>query len=538
MKRIVAILGIALAVLIAIAVALPFLIDPNQFRPRLEAELGQALGREVKMGDLKLALTSGSVTAADLAIADDPAFSKTPFLTAKSLGVAVDLKELIFSKKLVVTGIQIQQPDIALIQNAQGSWNFSNLGATSAQAKPPEAQSPPSPSSSAPPDLSVKLLKIVDARISLQRRKSKPQALEKVNVSVADFSPSASFPFTLSAAVQGGGQVAMDGKAGPIDATDAATTPFTANLKVDKLDMVHAGFMDVATGFAGLVSINGTVSSTGNKFDTKGDVKAEQLKLAKKGTPAKIPVDFNFALLHDAVAHTGTLSHGDIHIGKAQAALTGTYELKETETLLNMKLAAPSMEMNELLEMLPALAVELPAGSSLKGGTLNANFAVVGPVDKLDIKGTLAVKGTRLANFDLGSKMTSVATIAGIKINPDTDFENISSSVHSNPKGTDLENISVIATDLGEISGAGRVSPENMLDFKMHAKLKASGIFSAMASNVPFSITGPATAPKFTPDMKGAVGAGFKSMAKDPADIGKAATGIMNMFKKKPAGGN
>jgi len=275
------------------------LLNPNQFRPRLEAELGQAMGREVKMGDLKLALTSGSVSAADLAISDDPGFSKASFLTAKSLGVGVDLKELIFSKKLVVTGSEIQQPDIVLIQNAAGVWNVSSLGTKSDPAKPAETQ-PPSPSSSAPPDLSVKLLKIVDARISLQRGKSKPQALEKVNVSVTDFSPSSSFPFTFTAAVQGGGKVAMDGKAGPIDANDAATTPFTANLKVDKLDMVHAGFVDVGTGFAGLVSITGTVSSSGNKFDTKGDVKAEQLKLAKKGTPAKVPVDFNFALLHDA----------------------------------------------------------------------------------------------------------------------------------------------------------------------------------------------------------------------------------------------
>jgi len=537
MKRIVSILGIALAVLLAIAVAVPLLLNPNQFRPRLEAELGQAMGREVKMGDLKLALTSGSVSAADLAISDDPAFSKTSFLTAKSLGVGVDLKELIFSKKLVVTGIEIQQPDIVLIQNAAGVWNVSSLGTKSDPAKPAETQ-PPSPSSSAPPDLSVKLLKIVDARISLQRGKSKPQALEKVNVSVTDFSPSSSFPFTFTAAVQGGGKVAMDGKAGPINATDAATTPFTANLKVDKLDMVHAGFVDVGTGLAGLVSINGTVSSSGNKFDTKGDVKAEQLKLAKKGTPAKVPVDFNFALLHDAVAHTGTLSHGDVHIGKAQASLTGTYELKETETLLHMKLVAPAMEMNELTEMLPALAVELPRGSSLQGGTLNANFTVVGPVDKLDMKGTLAVKNTRLENFDLGSQMTGVAKIAGIKTSPNTDFENVSSAVHSNPQGTDLENISVIAPDLGDIFGAGSVSPENMLDFKMHAKLKASGIFSAMASNVPFSVSGPATAPKFTPDMKGAVGAGFKSLAKQPADIGKAAGGMINIFKKKSADGN
>ena len=129
--------------------------------------------------------------------------------------------------------------------------------------------------------------------------------------------------------------------------------------------------------------------------------------------------------------------------------------------------------------------------------------------------------------------MTSVAKLAGIKLNPNTDFENISVNVHDDASGVDLQNISVVATDLGEISGAGTVSPTDILDFKMHAKLKSGGIFSAMASNVPFSIQGPATAPKFIPDMKGVAAESVKSLAKDPVKAEKAAEGIINMFRKK-----
>jgi AsmA protein len=529
MKRFAIVLGIVVVILIVVVVALPFFVDANQFRPRLEAELTKALGRDVKLGNLALALYSGSVTASDVLISDDPKFSKVPFLSAKTLAVSVDLKDLIFSKKLSVTGIDIQQPEIALIQNTAGDWNFSSLGSKTAETQPAE------PSSNAPPpDLSVQLLKITDARISLQRGGSaKPQALEKVNVEMTDFSPNSSFPFKFSANVQGGGQIALDGKAGPIDPSDAAATPLTANLKIDKLDLVHSGFIDAASGLSGLISLTGTLTSEHNKYDINGDIKAEQLKLAKNGTPAKVPVDFNFALLHDATAHQGTLSRGDIHVGKAQAALTGTYKLEANKATLNMKFVAPAMEISELTEILPALAVELPRGSSLQGGTLNADFAITGPEDQLDIKGTLAVKGTRLANFDLGSQMTTVAKMAGIKINPNTEFENISANVHDDAKGVDLQNISVIAADLGEIAGAGTVSPTNVLDFKMHAKLKSGGVFAVMGSNVPFSIQGPATDPKFIPDMKGVASESVKSIAKDPAKAEKAAQGIINMFRKK-----
>jgi len=531
MKRVIRIFGIILAALIVIALALPFLIDANQFRPRLESELGKALGRDVKLGDLKLSILSGAVTATDLSISDDPAFNKSPFLRAQSLSVGVDLKELIFSKKLIVTGIEIQRPEIALMQAAAGTWNFSSLGAKSSAPKLAE----PLAGAAAPPDLSVKLLKVTGGRISLQRRgESAPQTLDKFNIEIRDFAADASFPFSFSATIQGGGDVTLAGKAGPIDTKDVAATPFSASLRLDKLDIVHSGFVPAATGFGGLVSINGTLASEHNNFDWKGDIKAEQLKLAKNGTPAKIPVDFNFAVRHDAAGHTGSLSHGDVAIGKAKASLTGTYKLEEKQTLLNMRLAGPALEVQDLTAFLPALAVELPRGSSLQGGTLNTSFTVTGPLDKLDIKGTLAVKGTRLANFDLGSKMTTVAKIAGIKMGPNTDFENISADVHDTPQGIDLQNISVIATDIGDISGAGTVSPTNTLAFKMRAKLKAGGIVSALASNVPFSIEGPATDPKFVPDVKGMATQELKTLTGGtPTDVGKAATGILNLFKKK-----
>ena len=92
------IIGIVVVVLLLIAIALPFLINVNSFRPKLESALTEALGREVKVGNLSLSILSGSVSAEDLSIADDPAFSKDAFIRAKSLKVGVEVMPLIFSK--------------------------------------------------------------------------------------------------------------------------------------------------------------------------------------------------------------------------------------------------------------------------------------------------------------------------------------------------------------------------------------------------------------------------------------------------------
>ncbi|MEO8373319.1 MAG: hypothetical protein ABI806_29310 [Candidatus Solibacter sp.] len=55
MKRIALVVGALFALLLLSALALPFLIDPNTFRPMLEARLSDALGRAVKLGDLQRA---------------------------------------------------------------------------------------------------------------------------------------------------------------------------------------------------------------------------------------------------------------------------------------------------------------------------------------------------------------------------------------------------------------------------------------------------------------------------------------------------
>ena len=128
MKRALQIVGIVVGLLLIVAIALPFIIDVNSFRPRLESELSTALGRQVKVGNLKLSLLSGSVSAEDLSIADDPSFSKDPFVRAKSLDVGVDVMPLIFSKALHVNDLTLTQPEIVLLRTSAGKWNFSSLG--------------------------------------------------------------------------------------------------------------------------------------------------------------------------------------------------------------------------------------------------------------------------------------------------------------------------------------------------------------------------------------------------------------------------
>jgi AsmA protein len=193
--------------------------------------------------------------------------------------------------------------------------------------------------------------------------------------------------------------------------------------------------------------------------------------------------------------------------------------------------------------MLPAIDIVLPRGSSLQGGTAAVNVTVDGATDKLVSDGTLALQKTRLAGFDLGSQMNTVAKLTGIQVSPNTDFDNISAVVHAAPAGMRVDKISVIAPAIGELTGAGTISPANALDFKMRAKLHTGNLMNIVSPSgqtaVPFSIEGTSAEPRFVPDVKGIVGGIAAGMAAErlkpltDTDIGKQATGILDLFKKK-----
>ena len=124
---------------------------------------------------------------------------------------------------------------------------------------------------------------------------------------------------------------------------------------------------------------------------TSGKLKADKLKLSEKGSPAGRPVEVKYATDYDMVKQGGTLTQGDVSMGKALAKLTGTYQSQGEATLLNMKLNADGMPVDDLEAMLPALGMVMPSGSKLQGGTLSVNVGIVGPVDKLVITGPVRV---------------------------------------------------------------------------------------------------------------------------------------------------
>src|ERR1019366_663120 len=468
MKKIVGIAAIVVGVLIVAMIAIPLLVNVNNFRPEIESNLSSALGRPVKVGNLSLSLFSGSVQADQLSIADDPKFSNAPFIQAKTLRVGVELMPLLFSKHLNVTKIVIDHPEINLLRNREGVWNFSSLGNQSAQtAKASEK------TSSAPANVNVAKLDLADGTISVGSISGKRQPIvyDKVNVAVRNFSFTNAFPVIASARLPGGGSLKIDGPAGPINSTDTSLTPVQAKLSLKKLDLAQSALVDQELGIAGSADFDGTLTSDGHAAKANGTVKATSLKLVPKGSPAGVPVQVVFAIEHDLTNVSGKLMQGDVSIGKALAKLTGTYDMHGETTSIQTKLNGQAMPVDDLEAMLPALGVVLPTGSRLKGGTLAIELNSAGPLDKLISTGWVKMSNTVLAGFNLGSKLSAISALTGKQTGNDTSIENLSSDVRYAPEGTRLDKINVAIPSLGTVTGAGTISPNKELNFKMLANL-------------------------------------------------------------------
>jgi AsmA protein len=385
-------------------------------------------------------------------------------------------------------------------------------------------------------NLSVQLLKITGGRFSVGKVGGgrKPLALEDVAIQVRDFSSASAFPFSFSAKVGGGGAIKIDGKAGPIDAGNVVMTPVEIALDVTALDLAATPMAAQSPGLAGLASFHGTANSAGGRVTIAATLKAEHLRLAKDGRPAKPVVEFDFALAHDMAKHGGELERGDLHVGTALAHLTGTYQERGDVEVLEMKFLGARMPVPELAELLPPLAIKLPSGSSLEGGAATANFTVAGPVDKLVIAGSVALNKTRLAGFDLGAKMSAIETLAGIKGGPDTDIESLAADLRMAPEGIAVTNLHFLAPAIGELSGSGTVSPADALDFKMSATLHTSGAAALVGkAAVPFRIEGTEESPVFKADTKALAASAAQAIKQNP---GKAASGLLNLLgrRKKP----
>ncbi|MGE5204495.1 MAG: AsmA family protein [Chlamydiota bacterium] len=563
MKKVLIVIGVVVVVLVLVAIAIPFFIDANQFRPTVEAQLTSALGRQVKIGNLSLSLLRGQLGASNIAIADDPAFSRSPFVQAQALDISVEIMPLIFNRAVHVESLTLEKPQVALIRSAAGAWNFSTIG-QSKGSQP--AASPPKGKQSVPakteanagstsgggagmPEIQIQKLEVVNGRILLGWQGRRPQAYDAVNLRADNVSYTSRFPFTLSANMPGGGKMDVKGEAGPVDRSDASRTPFSAQANITRMDLAASGFLDPGAGIAGVVDFKGNVKSDGNRAQTKGTVTASKLCLVKGCRPASQPITVDYASDYDLARQTGTVDNTRIITGKTAVNLAGAYDLHGASPLLHIKVNAPSIPVQDVQALLPSMGVVLPEGASFQSGSGDAHLSADGPLSNLVTTGNVAVTNARLAGFNLGSKLAVLSALSsGInKAATDTVIQTLSSGVRIAPEGIAANNLKLVVAGIGTLTGNGTIASNSAMNFKMLLQggagsavenvLGRVGVGKAVAARgIPFAIQGTTSRPIIVPNIGGMLGAkaGAGQSQQNPAQGVEQMLGNILGKKKKP----
>jgi AsmA protein len=356
----------------------------------------------------------------------------------------------------------------------------------------------------------------------------------QVELALANFSPTTSSSFTLTAQFAGGGSLITSGNAGPLNRQDVAGTPINAEISLKRVDVAASGWLPASSSIGGLLNLDATVASDGHMRNANGVADVAGLRLAKSGSPSPEPIDVRFAGTRNMQSYTGQLQHSTITLGGAVLNVQGNFQTVAATTQVNLKVDAPSTLIELLQPFLPAVGINLPAGSGLQGGTFNTSLNVTGPIDDPEISGPLQLDNTQLAGFNLGSNLSSISALAGLAPDSATAIRSLSVNLRVEHGVIHMDNLALVMPALGSATGSGTIGAGGALDYHVILKVgavgrggagagRAEGIVSeflgmlsggsrksagglpanALRNGIPLAIGGTTSHPTFTPDFSG-----------------------------------
>lgn len=229
MRRTASILGGIFLILILVLLLAPFLVDLSFLKSRFLPQVEAALGRSVDVGSIRLSLWPLGVQVKDVAVRDDPQFSQDHFFRSDSVVVSLRLLPLL-QKRVEVSQLLVQRPEIHLIQDAGGRLNTSTLG-KSGGTKPPSGEPSP-PQERRPIGVAADKVIVKNGRITYLRRVKGGEPLstaaEDLDLTLSDLQLGKIASIHLETRLEPQGKRgSLKGKVGPL----------TAALKPEKIDL-------------------------------------------------------------------------------------------------------------------------------------------------------------------------------------------------------------------------------------------------------------------------------------------------------------
>ncbi len=291
MRRVVILLSVVVVAIVILLVVGATLLNVDKYRPRIQSELQQKLGRPVTLGHLHLRLFPFSIRIDNVSIGESPAFpSSHPFASAKEVYVSAGVLSLIRGQPQI-NDLTLDAPQIELIRNAAGTWNFSDLGkastatATAPTSSTPTASTPTASTATASSDrgteVTLNRLKVSDGQIAVtdQRTQAPQSVYNHIDLTLTGFAPGKPFEFDGAIHFPGAGKelLTLSGTAGPLASGNAESIPINGRISVQQVSL--AGLNIIAGDqVKGSISADLTVTGTVNTPQVQGTLSADSIQ--------------------------------------------------------------------------------------------------------------------------------------------------------------------------------------------------------------------------------------------------------------------
>jgi AsmA protein len=176
------IVGAFIALIAVVAIAVPLLFDPNDYKDEAAAAAKDSTGRELQInGDVELTLFPWlGASVSDVVLANAAGFGPEPFAQVGQMNVGVKLMPLIFDRRVEVAKIRIDGLALNLAKAADGTTNWADL--SHAEKRPPQ-ETVPAPDGGKPLVLTVGGVDIKNATFSYSDKQT-GAAYKVANLSV------------------------------------------------------------------------------------------------------------------------------------------------------------------------------------------------------------------------------------------------------------------------------------------------------------------------------------------------------------------
>ncbi len=253
-------------------------------KDRILHQVEQTLGREVAVQEIGVTVWGGIGTRlTQFRIADDPAFSTEAFVRADDLQVNVALWPLL-SQEIQVSRLILNSPQIQLIRDEHGRFNFTSLtrtAAASAAQETPQETSQESDETAAPPLLFlIAFLDIQNGAVRYRDRQAGTDfRVTQLDLRAHDVSLDEPVRLELDAAILSDQQnISLDVQAGPVGQglDNVNIIPLEGGVTVGQLDLntLQQALPDLARYIPPGLGISGPFSL---KTDVSGRVGALHL---------------------------------------------------------------------------------------------------------------------------------------------------------------------------------------------------------------------------------------------------------------------